>query len=371
MNPEKIIWINWTNFFTAKGGGGAYSRSVLNAISATFPDVEVIHVHRQTNGDVSKLRRVCALLNIFSAEPVKIKNGFDKAVGIQLQELTKKYPRALIVFNGAETFTYLPFVQSGFLLHVSHNVEHVLHGERIINGSWLTEMVATLLFERRRFKAFEIEGISKCDAVSFISPDDQFVFTQVLGAALPPSVVVQPSFNSPRCAQDDKDLHSRNKVGFVADFSWPPNLQGIQHFIDHCWKPKPGQVLNLFGKGSESFSNSHPSIVAHGWVQKLDDVWDNSDVMIAPIYWGGGINIKTCEAVYNRVPLVSTPMAVRGLPSEIRNAVTVLQSDTDWMEAIDTAGVPSQGAADFFTTERAISAFGQLFSLTENKRDQS
>lgn len=360
MKPEKIIWVNWTNFFTAKGGGGAYSRSVLEAVKQTFPGVDVIHVHRENDGTVSRLKRVRALLDMFSSEPVKVKNGYEHSVGVRLLELTNKYPSSLVVFNGAETFAYLPFAKSGFKLHISHNVEHVLHGERIINASWLTEFVATVLSERRRFKHFELDGLRQCDAVSFISPDDQFTFTQLLGGALPPSTVVQPAFNTPRRAPAAPDALSRNSVSFLADFSWPPNFQGIQHFISHCWKPNPGQVLNLYGKGSELFSGCHESVIAHGWVKSLDDVWDNSDVMIAPIYWGGGVNIKTCEALYNRIPLVATPIAVRGLPNYIRNAAFVLQSDADWMEAIEKAAPPCEQVADFFETQRAVEAYQRL-----------
>jgi hypothetical protein len=83
---------------------------------------------------------------------------------------------------------------------------------------------------------------------------------------------------------------------------------------------------------------------AHGFVDDPRDAFSACDIMIAPIIDGAGIKVKVAEALYNGVPVVATPFAVKGLPTGSSTAVRVCDTAPEWIaflssgEAICHAG---------------------------------
>lgn len=360
---DKIIWIDWINPNTFKGGGGVYSNTVLHALQNTYPNSDIIRLHRNSDGYVNPLQKIKKAAVMNPSLPLKITFGLDNSVAVRLNILTSSYPNSLIVFNGGETFGYMDYVSSGTKMHISHNIEHQLYGDRISNAKYPVEIIATIMCERRKYKKFEIEHLAQCEFATFISSEDCFVFTSLLGNRMPKSTVLSPSFFG-RQTHVHKNKNGKS-VSFMADFTWSPNVQGIKHFIENRWNPKEHDTLHLFGKGSEDFEDKNAKIKAHGWVPDLKVVWELSDVMIAPIYWGSGVNIKTCEAIYQGIPLVSTPMAVRGIPDFIKSEVSVLKSDDDWMDEIHKAAPPSKKSSDFFSSSHSNNLMLNLFTQNE------
>lgn len=64
-----------------------------------------------------------------------------------------------------------------------------------------------------------------------------------------------------------------------------------------------------------------PLLKVHGIVPDLRDYYDASDIVLLPVITGGGVAIKTIEALLHERPVVATRHALRGLPSEIADIV--------------------------------------------------
>jgi glycosyltransferase involved in cell wall biosynthesis len=64
-----------------------------------------------------------------------------------------------------------------------------------------------------------------------------------------------------------------------------------------------------------------PLVKVHGIVPDLRAHYEASDVVLLPIITGGGVAIKTIEALLYERPVVATRHALRGLPSEIADIV--------------------------------------------------
>jgi hypothetical protein len=362
IEPSRIIWVSWINPSKSLGGGGAYSRSVRTAVAAVFPGVEIIPVSRDTDGRTGLVKKVTALSKLTSPVPYKVRNGFERSVAVQLQALCADRDDQLVVLDGGDTLVYRPYTGKNKTYHISHNVEYQLYGDRITNSRYPAEVLATVLQERKKYEAFELKHLSACDFSTFISPGDQFHFSAKLGREMPRHCVMLPSFSDKQHLRPRPT--SQRRITFLADYNWGPNAQGISHFIDQCWHPEEGDVLQLVGKNSENFARADRSVVSFGWVADLDDVWKTSDVMIAPIYWGGGVNIKVCEAIYQGIPLVATPAAVRGLPRLAADAIEVVSDDQDWLPAIGRAATPSALASSAFSQGHAVHTVRRLFGIT-------
>ena len=87
----------------------------------------------------------------------------------------------------------------------------------------------------------------------------------------------------------------------------------------------------------EEFKN--PQLTVVGFIGSLDDVYRQTDIIIAPIFDGGGMKVKCMEAVAYGKCIVGTSESMRGLweeMDEIQNKI-VFQSDTaeGWIEILN------------------------------------
>ncbi len=88
--------------------------------------------------------------------------------------------------------------------------------------------------------------------------------------------------------------------------------------------------LTIAGNINRSFEIfSHPNVTFAGLVDDLPAAYRRADLIILPITNGGGIAIKTLEAIQAELPIVCTPHALRGLPLEVQQALPGCVTDID------------------------------------------
>jgi len=71
--------------------------------------------------------------------------------------------------------------------------------------------------------------------------------------------------------------------------------------------------------------------LSHGSIRDPRDAFAMCDLMIAPIIEGAGVKVKVAEALYNRVPIVATSFAMRGLPAAVTSDVQTCDSAIEWI----------------------------------------
>ena len=106
---------------------------------------------------------------------------------------------------------------------------------------------------------------------------------------------------------------------FVGTLTYQPNLEGIQWFLRRCWlrvkERLPHATLTIAGEAPEDFmrwANGLPGVRAIGFVDSLDTVYSEADVVVAPILSGGGAIVKILEAIAFCRPVVATRFAADG-----------------------------------------------------------
>lgn len=95
------------------------------------------------------------------------------------------------------------------------------------------------------------------------------------------------------------------------------NRNGIDWFLRNVFDPflaGRGVRLAIVGDVCETLSYSHPNIAALGRVDtKLDSIYANSAIVIAPVFEGTGLSIKTVEAMGMGKVVVTDPCGARGI----------------------------------------------------------
>ncbi|GIV91224.1 MAG: glycosyl transferase family 1 [Patescibacteria group bacterium] len=104
---------------------------------------------------------------------------------------------------------------------------------------------------------------------------------------------------------------------YIGSVHYPPNLAGLQWFIDKCWpfikKTIPQAQLDIVGRGGEKLKNITDGIRVHGYVDTIEPFYQQAAVLIVPLFSGSGVRLKILEAMNRGLPVVSTKIGYLGL----------------------------------------------------------
>lgn len=109
-------------------------------------------------------------------------------------------------------------------------------------------------------------------------------------------ITLDDIFDSKKINQQKEYLGTYLFIG--ADYY--PNVDGVYWFIKNVIDYIPGNLI-IAGKGMEKYNEkfSHPRVINLGTVskQKLEELYYNSCFVISPLFSGGGMKVKICEAL--------------------------------------------------------------------------
>lgn len=124
-------------------------------------------------------------------------------------------------------------------------------------------------------------------------------------------------------------------LGFVAAES-VANRAAIQWFIDNvmpCLEAIDVR-LNVYGGVCAKIRDVPHTVGMRGFVDDVDDIYRECDVMINPVIHGGGIKIKSIEALSRGKPLIASPEGAVGIAEPERSGVVVVRSRAEFATAV-------------------------------------
>lgn len=122
-------------------------------------------------------------------------------------------------------------------------------------------------------------------------------------------------------------------IGFVGS-EYHPNIYAIEWFIANVWsnvvKEYSGIRLNIYGRVCNKIEidllREKSDIELHGFVEDIGIIYKNNDIIINPVFFGGGLKIKNLEALGNGLPLITTRHGSQGIEDGANTAFLI--SDT-------------------------------------------
>jgi polysaccharide biosynthesis protein PslH len=188
---------------------------------------------------------------------------------------------------------------------VAHNVEHdVYAGAGNGDGgaiTWLNRREARLM------KALERRVVNGVDRVWALTESDATSLEQ-LGARSARAFPVPPTIEPA-----DRPADVRRDVGVLGTWTWDANAIGLRWFIDEV-RPLLSRSVNVSvaGTGSERIT-SGPNVAGLGRVDDAGAFLRSCRVVAIPSLAGGGLQIKTLDAIAAAGAVVATPTALRGI----------------------------------------------------------
>ncbi len=111
------------------------------------------------------------------------------------------------------------------------------------------------------------------------------------------------------------------EILFIGSLDMPQTRSGLTWFATYVLplvrNQRPGTVLRVAGRRCpndvEEWLRSTEGIEFEGEVDDLEPLYARADVFVNPVFAGSGVNMKMLTPAVRRIPIVSTPVGVRGL----------------------------------------------------------
>jgi hypothetical protein len=221
----------------------------------------------------------------------------------------------------------------------------------------------------------ELQAMSKFDIVICIQRED-FEFVDHL---FPNKALLVPY------ASDSRWIAPRDGVGrdfLLIGADSPMNRDGLQWFLEQVWPALVpyGATLHVAGEICRSVRKGD-SIRVHGFVDDLTQLLNSTDIAINPVFYGGGLKIKSVEYISHGLPCVFTEEAIRGFANARGTPWLLARSRDEFLGAclalMQSASLRFQVSMDAFTYARAnfsvrqqLAALRVLAAFSGNLRDR-
>lgn len=142
---------------------------------------------------------------------------------------------------------------------------------------------------------------------------------------------------------DVPTFEARDGIAFLGGYEYSPNVEAAEFFVREVMpllrKRLPGVELRLYGsdmpQSLRDLFEGEDDVALPGWVESVDEVYDNCRVFVAPLFSGAGINGKVIGAMAHGVPCVLSPVAAEGAGVRDRLEAPVVTTPAQWVDAIE------------------------------------
>jgi glycosyltransferase involved in cell wall biosynthesis len=211
--------------------------------------------------------------------------------------------------------------------------------------------------EERAWRRFERQSLGRVDAVVAFTEADRDAL-RALGARTPIDVIPF-GIDIPPEALDPAGASDADRLLFVANFVHMPNVEAARRLVLDVLplvrRERPGVTVELVGRAPppavEALAGE--GVVVTGEVPSVTPYLDRANVVVAPLAIGGGIRVKTIEALGFGKAVVATPLAAAGLPVADGEHLRLAETDDELARAILELLADAEGRAALGRRARA------------------
>ena len=218
------------------------------------------------------------------------------------------------------------------LIAIAHNVEYQMYKESSKNS---TNFIAKLIYQREAhlIKAQENMLATTAKQLWTIAENDAKYFLAIEGASTTRVFTLPPASGK----LPDKPISKNFDIGLLASWTWKANQEAIQWFLEFVYPHLPTNLsIHIAGKGADWLTDKYPNIHYRGVVRDAQEFMAQAKVVAIPTLSGGGIQIKTLDAIASGSAIVATSVALRGI-SDPPKTVQIAQQPEDFAKLIISA----------------------------------
>ncbi len=232
------------------------------------------------------------------------------------------------------------------LAFVAHNVEHEMYAElsRVDESAFGRTIYRR---EARRIQEMESRLTQRAMEIWALTESDANYFRTATQAKV--RVVPLPATSS---VVEGPSSSKQFDIGLIGNWAWQANKEGLQWFIDKVLPYLPTEIsIQIAGKGADNLVPSLRNVKCTGFVPDAIAFMQQARVVAIPTLSGGGIQIKTLDAIGSGSFIVATQKAMRGIAKPPATVMTAneprefAQKLSDAWERTDTDTAFSEALA--------------------------
>jgi glycosyltransferase involved in cell wall biosynthesis len=282
------------------------------------------------------IRRAVQVLHPFRHHRTDRAYAAEAAEG--LSRAIKQFGPDVVVFEEVWLYRYFRETEEAIPTTVldAHNVEAALR-PTIEKGRMSKRLVRTA--EGWSLRRIEESFVERADQVWFCSEEDQQLarnlYGEISSSRVIPNGINTEYYQGVREQRESKGPQSEAPtITFIGGYGYQPNQNAAHFLIDRVWPKVRGRIpacrLVLVGGSPSSHmrdrANQEAQLDVPGRVPDVRPFLAETDVVVTPLFEGGGTRLKILEAFAVRCPVVSTPKGVEGL--DVQDGRQVLLGET-------------------------------------------
>ncbi len=355
-------------------GGDIGSQVFVDALRRRYPDLRVFGYDRPSGNaapvpwetvveqrpiETSETPRWRAASWMLAAMARRRPYSVQKYVSRRYREVAAQLRSEvdLFVIDHAQVGWLVPHLDGRPFIYIGHNVESEVYrtqaeAARGLVGRWRYRR------EARMIEKLECALAAQAEAVWTVTPRDADFFrsrvpgVRAVSFAQPPSVIPPPV--SPRRPLFD--------VGLLGTWAWGANAVGLRWFVEEVGPLlAEGLDIRVAGIGADDAVAGAPSMRAVGRVPDAVEFLRSARVVVIPTRAGGGVQIKSIDAISTGARIVATPLAVRGI-GELPPHVVVADAPQDFADAIARVLAEEPSGAEMEDSHRWATTRAERFA---------
>ncbi len=277
-------------------------------------------------------RAVNILRACFSGFPLQSGYFYNRLADRKIKALIAEYQPDHLFAQLSRTARYLMDIPIKKTLDYQDAFSYGLK-RRADKSGWLIKPVFRL--EYKRMEAFEKEIFDLFDQKIIISEQDR-------------DLIPHPEKLSITVIRNGVDMEffhplSRKKsqeIVFTGNMKYPPNVDAAQflarEIMPLVWQKKPETRLLLAGASpSKKVRNlRNEKIKVSGWMDDIREAYAGSNIFIAPMRMGTGLQNKLLEAMAMKIPCITTPLANAALKAKEKEEILTGKSAKELADAL-------------------------------------
>lgn len=354
---KKILFLTNLLPYPPDNGGKIKTLSVLTALSKSGLDITLVCFSEDKQGMVSDFleqntiriqKLIClkrdlttssnlikmsfiAARSLFSKLPFSVMKYKSLKLSRVLKKLCKQESYDLVYFDHLQMMVFeknVATVEKKLL--DEHNCESELAKQRLAQtNNWLKRRF--LKIEYKKLCKFESKALRDVDHVILLSDQDKDILASIVDGEFSYDII--PIGVKDRSLKSYRTNIAPLRILFLGTLTWEPNVRGIEWFINEVMPFAENTELIVAGRGFDKHFE-RDNIHVLGYVEDIDEVYDECDVMVVPLFMGSGQRVKIIEAYSKGMPIITTTVGVEGLVYTDRENVLIANNAEEFLSAI-------------------------------------
>jgi polysaccharide biosynthesis protein PslH len=136
-------------------------------------------------------------------------------------------------------------------------------------------------------------------------------------------------------------------IGMIGGWIWKPNADGLHWFFEQVYPHLPTTIsIQVAGRGADWLRDRYPNVTYWGFVEDARAFLSEARTIAIPSIRGGGIQIKSLEAIGLGLPIVATPFALRGIVQPPTTTVQLAETPEQFADCLQQAIAHTPTVAD-------------------------